>query len=349
MSGLSGWSDLAIVTAMVLFIVALAAHALEWAAANGAAKLVVPGRTTAVRKADRRALVTAGGGVETVDGRADLADDTDSDTADSDIDSDTDAEADAAARAERRVELFGRLGLNITVIALACNILGVVFRGIAGQRAPWGNMYEFTITAVAMIVLAYVVMAFRFQMRWLGLIVTLVAAIGLGLAREVFYVQVAALVPALHSVWFIIHIVAAAIAGAAFNLGAIASILYLVKARKERRESVSGYWAKLPSSQRLDALAYRMNAFAFPLWTFAVAAGAVWAQYAWGRFWGWDPKETWALVTWVIYACYLHARATAGWKGGRAATIAIVGVASFWFNFIGVNILFSGLHSYAGI
>jgi len=348
----SGWSDLAIVTAMVLYIVALAAHAAEWAAANGAAKLVVPGRARSTAERRQRSLVAAG-----ANGPGVSADDVDLNDGPS-VERSRDDEADGgdvvddterAERAERRVELFGRLGLNITVIALACNILGVVFRGVAAQRAPWGNMYEFTITAIAFIVLAYVVLAFRFQMRWLGLLVTLVAAIGSGLAREVFFVQVAPLVPALHSVWFIIHIVAAAIAGAAFNLGAVASILYLIRARKERRETLSGYWTKLPNSQRLDAIAYRMHAFAFPLWTFAVAAGAVWAQYAWGRFWGWDPKETWALVTWVIYACYLHARATAGWKGGRAAVIAIIGVASFWFNFIGVNMLFSGLHSYAGI
>ena len=90
-------------------------------------------------------------------------------------------------------------------------------------------------------------------------------------------------------------------------------------------------------------------AFAFPIWTFAIIAGAIWAEAAWGRYWGWDPKETWALVTWVIYACYLHARSTAGWRGTKAAVIAIVGLTSFWFNFIGINLLVSGLHSYAGI
>jgi cytochrome c-type biogenesis protein CcsB len=105
----------------------------------------------------------------------------------------------------------------------------------------------------------------------------------------------------------------------------------------------------VPSAQRIDVLCYRFHAFAFPLWTFTVAAGAIWAEYAWGRYWGWDPKETWALVTWIIYACYLHARSTAGWKGKKAAALAILGLASFWFNFIGINLLVSGLHSYAGV
>jgi cytochrome c-type biogenesis protein CcsB len=179
--------------------------------------------------------------------------------------------------------------------------------------------------------------------------VTLLATVGNGLAVTVFYVAVAPLVPALHSVWFVIHIVAAAIAGAAFNVGGVASILYLLKKRAEDRGRVRGYLALLPSAQRIDVLCYRFHAFAFPLWTFTVAAGAIWAEYAWGRYWGWDPKETWALVTWVVYACYLHARSTAGWKGQKAAVLAIIGLASFWFNFIGVNLLVSGLHSYAGV
>ena len=152
-----------------------------------------------------------------------------------------------------------------------------------------------------------------------------------------------------HAVWFVIHIIAAATAGAAFNIGAIAAILYLVRTRAEARGDVRGYLARIPSAETLDRVSYRFHAFAFPLWTFTIAAGAIWAQYAWGRFWGWDPKETWSLVTWIIYAVYLHARATAGWKGRRAAVVAIIGLASFWFNFIGINLLVSGLHSYAGI
>jgi len=192
-------------------------------------------------------------------------------------------------------------------------------------------------------------MVWRLGLRWLGLPVTLLAAIGNGLAVTVFYVAVAPLVPALHSVWFLIHIVAAAISGATFNIGGALSILYLFKKRAEDRGKVDGYLTRLPSASRIDLITYRLHAFAFPLWTFTVAAGAIWAEYAWGRYWGWDPKETWALVTWVIYACYLHARSTAGWRGKRAAVIAIVGLASFWFNFVGINLLVSGLHSYAGV
>jgi cytochrome c-type biogenesis protein CcsB len=105
----------------------------------------------------------------------------------------------------------------------------------------------------------------------------------------------------------------------------------------------------LPEEDRLDAMAYRVNAFGFPIWTFAVVAGAIWAQSAWGAYWSWDPKETWALITWIIYAMYLHARVTIGWKGTRATAISFVGYFALTFNFFAVNILFAGLHSYSGL
>lgn len=332
---LSGWSNLAIVTATVLYVGAFMLFAAEWASARGLHQLAGPVR-------NRRALVTAaaaGGGERAEGSFCEYAD------AESAADSE---DADSADR-DRRIELFGRMGVAIALIAALANVVGVILRGVAADRAPWGNMYEFTITAMAFIAIAFLVLAMRWQMRWLGLPVALLLAVGNGVAVTVLYVDVAPLVPALHSIWFIIHIVAAAISGAAFNIGGLASILYLIRQRLERTEKVTGYLTKLPHSSKLDVLSYRMLAFGFPLWTFTVAAGAVWAEYAWGRFWGWDPKETWALVTWVIYACYLHARSTAGWKGAPAAWISVLGLVSFWFNFIGVNLLFSGLHSYAGI
>jgi cytochrome c-type biogenesis protein CcsB len=261
---------------------------------------------------------------------------------------------DAATLSERplqspRVELFGRVGVAVTIVAALTHVTGVVLRGIAADRAPWGNMYEFITTSLAIVAIAYLVLAVGYGMRWLGLPVTLLLTIGQGLAVTVFFVQVSALMPALHSVWFVIHIIAAATAGAAFNIGGIASILYLLRTRAEKRGSVRGYLARVPSAEVLDRVSYRTLAFAFPLWTFTIAAGAIWAQFAWGRFWGWDPKETMSLVTWIVYAVYLHARATAGWKGRRAAIVAVIGLFSFWFNFVGINLLVSGLHSYAGI
>jgi len=330
------YSNLALVSSVVVYALAMFAHAAEWAAAR---------RVSVTEKAEPelvnvRASERTEMRPEPPDLRPEPADHPDSgDHRDS-----GDSPASSA-----RVEQFGRMGVALTIIGFLLSVAGVLLRALAAQRAPWGNMFEFTITAMVFIVGVYLIMLWRTGIRWLGLPVTLLAAVGNGLAVTVFYVAVAPLVPALHSVWFLIHIVAAAISGAAFNVGGVMSILYLIKKRAEDRGAVQGYLERLPSSRKIDLIAYRFLAFAFPLWTFTVVAGAIWAEYAWGRYWGWDPKETWALITWVIYAGYLHARSTAGWRGSRAAVIAIIGMASFWFNFIGINLLVSGLHSYAGI
>ncbi|GAA1426697.1 c-type cytochrome biogenesis protein CcsB [Microlunatus lacustris] len=327
------YSSVALVTSVVVYMLAMFAHAGEWAAARSLAP--------AGAAPSRRELVGVGARGETVFGGVEAP------ATPGAADPGPDALEDPGSR--QRVQLFGRIGVSLTVIGFLLSLVGVVMRGVAADRAPWGNMYEFTTTAMVFVVAAYLLMVWKAGIRWLGLPLTLLAAVANGLAVTVFYVAVAPLVPALHSVWFIIHIVAAAIAGAAFNVGGLMSVLYLLKKRAEDRASVRGYLALLPTARRIDLLTYRFHAFAFPLWTFTVAAGAVWAEYAWGRYWGWDPKETWALVTWVIYACYLHARSTAGWRGRKAAAIAILGLASFWFNFVGINLLVSGLHSYAGV
>jgi cytochrome c-type biogenesis protein CcsB len=349
------YSYLCVVSSVVVFLIALTAHAVEWASAR---RLESPAeeKELATVGASGRASA-AGGGSDSAISASTKSDTEDSDAKDSDTrNSDaenSDAEnSDAAAtvdKARHRVEAAGRIGVALTVIAFLLSVAGVVLRGLAADRLPWGNMFEFTTTAIVFVVGIYLALVWRSGMRWLGLPLTLLAAIGNGLAVTVFYVAVAPLVPALHSVWFIIHIVAAAVSGAAFNIGGVLAILYLVKQRSQRLGRPGGYLERLPDLRRLDLLGYRFLAFAFPLWTFTVAAGAIWAEYAWGRYWGWDPKETWALVTWVIYACYLHARATAGWKGTRVSVIAIIGLASFWFNFVGINIFVSGLHSYGGL
>jgi cytochrome c-type biogenesis protein CcsB len=324
------YSNLALVSSAVVYMLAMFAHAAEWAAA----------RKLSVAEPAERELAAVTTTPETSEMRPEPAEMRPQPVEGQD-------QPDLAA--SRRVEQFGRMGVALTIIGFLLSVAGVITRALAADRAPWGNMFEFTITAMVFIVGVYLIMVWRAGVRWLGLPVTLLAAIGNGLAVTVFYVAVAPLVPALHSVWFLIHIVAAAISGAAFNVGGVMSILYLIKKRAEDRNTVHGYLERLPSSRKIDLIAYRFLAFAFPLWTFTVVAGAIWAEYAWGRYWGWDPKETWALVTWVIYAGYLHARSTAGWRGTRAAVIAIIGLASFWFNFVGINLFVSGLHSYAGI
>ena len=317
------YSNLAMVTTWLFYLLAMALFGVEWAMARR-----LPAETREAAEKPAAALVGAG----PIEGPV--------------IRSRVDPQPGPAPETSDR---WGRMALALAGVGLLSNLVGVVLRGIAANRFPWGNMYEFTITTVAFIVVIFVVFAVRFRMRWLGLPVMLLATVATGLAVEVFYVAVADLVPALHSVWFVVHIVAASFAGAMFNVAGVLSALYLLRRRADEKGTTRGWLAQLPTPRRLDLWAYRATAIGFPLWTFAIAAGAVWAQYAWGRFWGWDPKETFSLITWVVFAAYLHARLTAGWKGGGAATIALIGVGCFWFNFIGVNLLFSGLHSYAGI
>jgi cytochrome c-type biogenesis protein CcsB len=325
------YSNLAFVSSVVVYVLAMFAHAAEWAAARRLGGAQGERELVNVAAAELNSELSSTR-AEPVDARNEPV-----------------SSLEESSSRSRRVEQFGRIGVALTIIGFVLSVAGVLFRALAAHRAPWGNMFEFTTTAMVFIVGVYLIMVWRAGVRWLGLPVTLLAAVGNGLAVTVFYVAVAPLVPALHSVWFLIHIVAAAISGAAFNVGGVMSILYLIKKRAEDRDKVHGYLQRLPSSRKIDLIAYRFLAFAFPLWTFTVVAGSIWAEYAWGRYWGWDPKETWALVTWVIYAGYLHARSTAGWRGSKAAVIAIVGLASFWFNFIGINLLVSGLHSYAGV
>ncbi|WP_432558614.1 c-type cytochrome biogenesis protein CcsB [Granulicoccus sp. GXG6511] len=324
MDALGQYSMLAMVTAAVIYLFAVFAHAAEWAAARNAGAVVT--------KTKGRVPVLVGGAP------AELSD------AEFAEPVDEPAEPESA---KQRTNLFGRIGIALTSVALASQIVAVVLRGMAADRLPWGNMYEFTSTSLVFVVAVYLVMALKFGQRWLGLPVAMLSTIGLGLAVTVFYVDVAPLVPSLHSAWFLFHILAATVAGAAFTLSGLSAILYLLRRRAEMGGVVRGYLAKVPSSDALDRFTYVMSAFAFPLFTFVIAAGSIWAQYAWGRYWGWDPKETWSLVTWAIYAAYLHARSTAGWKGKPAAIIAIVGAVSFWWNFVGINLLVSGLHSYA--
>jgi cytochrome c-type biogenesis protein CcsB len=252
--------------------------------------------------------------------------------------------------AEGRSDVAGGVGFSLTVLTWLVLLAGVVSRGLAAERVPWGNMYEFGCVAILVAITAYIVLVRVWSIEWVGPIITGFGTVVLG-ASMLVYVPAGPLVPALHSYWLVIHVLGAIIAGSAFLVGAAASALYLVKARAEvntPEEDRSGFLWRIPSSAAIDQVAYRVHAFAFPIWTFAaLIAGPIWAQYAWGRYWGWDPKEVWAFITWTVYAGYLHARATAGWKGKAASILALVGFATFVFNFVGVNLFVGGLHSYA--
>ena len=247
---------------------------------------------------------------------------------------------------------WANVGMSLTWLSFAMLLLGVVLRGIWAGRVPWGNMYEFSITAALGILGVFLVLSIGRDLRWLGLFVVIPALLTLGLAVTVLYTEAAQLVPALKSYWLVIHVSAAIICSGAFTLAAATAGLSLLRSRAERRAAgadVTGWLARVPSADRLRTMTNRIIAFTFPLWTFAVVAGAIWAENAWGRYWGWDPKETWAFITWVVFAAYLHARSTAGWRGDRASWIVIAGWLAFMINYFGVNIFVNSLHSYAGM
>ncbi|MEZ0160066.1 c-type cytochrome biogenesis protein CcsB [Streptomyces althioticus] len=259
---------------------------------------------------------------------------------------------------DERGDLYGRIAISLTVLAFALAFGGVLTRALSVERAPWGNMYEFNITFSTTAVGVYLLLlALKKNVRWLGLFLTTSVLLDLGLAVTVLYTASDQLVPALHSYWLYIHVSTAILCGAVFYVGAFTTVMYLFKDSYENKLAGGGkpgsfatsFLERLPAAASLDKFAYRVNAAVFPLWTFTIIAGAIWAGDAWGRYWGWDPKETWSFITWVAYAGYLHARATAGWKGRKAAYLALLAFGCWLFNYYGVNIFVNGKHSYADV
>jgi cytochrome c-type biogenesis protein CcsB len=322
---LAAFSNNAVMFASIVYVLAFVAHVVEWAA----------GRASVAQPAREAALVEVSSGPAAGE-------------------SPTDVPRPVAGDGER-VERWGRIGVALTVVAVLLHLAALVTRGLGSDpiRVPWGNMYEFTLAGAFGVSAMYLLLGRRYGLRWMGLPVTGFEVVVLMLAVLLLYVPAGPLVPALHSYWLVIHVMAAVVASGAFAVGAIAAALYLVKDRARTRGALrpGGYLDRLPDLPALDRLSYRLHAFGFPIWTFAaLVAGPIWAEYAWGRYWNWDPKEVWAFITWVVYAAYLHARATAGWRGRAAAVIALVGFATLLFNFVGINFFFGGgsLHSYAG-
>ncbi len=244
-----------------------------------------------------------------------------------------------------------RIAQALTILYFLLLFAGVVTRGLSAGRVPWGNMYEFSITGALAFTLAYLVASLKFEVQWLGILITFASLLTLGTAVTLLYVPSAPLVPALKSPWLVIHVAAAIISGGVFLLANCIAAAYLILEQVEKkRAGARPEWAvRLPKLETLDQLSYRLVALVFPLWTFAIIAGAIWAEAAWGRYWGWDPKETWSFITWVGYAAYLHARVTAGWRGKRAAWLCLIAGSTFLFNYIYVNIWGTGKHTYSGL
>ena len=249
-----------------------------------------------------------------------------------------------------------RVGVAMTVVAWALHLAADVTRGLAAGRVPWANMYEFALTGTLVITTVYLVVLVvaKHDLRFLGTFVTGLVLVLLGIATVNFYVSVVPLPPALQSAWLVIHVFVATSATGFLALGFALSVVQLLQARRESlvasaKAVKQNFLATLPDSSTLENLAYRVIIIGFILWTFTLMAGAIWAEAAWGRYWGWDTKEVWTFIIWVVYAGYIHARATRGWRGSRSAWLAIIGFSTVLFNFTVVNLFFKGLHAYSGL
>ena len=260
-----------------------------------------------------------------------------------------------ALRAIGQAGSWVRVAMALSVVGVLAHTGAVVTRGLAVHRAPWGNMYEFVTALTCVAALFFLFVMVRYRAWALGVFVLGAVVITLGLTETLIYTAAGQLVPALQSYWLSIHVTAMTLATGIFFVAAVLGGVYLAVDRYTRKVAAgrarpdNGLVRRLPSIEQLDRLTYRTIVFGFPVWTFGVIAGAIWADQAWGRYWGWDPVETWAFITWVLYAAFLHARATAGWRGRRAHYIQLLGFTSLMFNILVVQVFIAGLHSYAGV
>jgi cytochrome c-type biogenesis protein CcsB len=247
--------------------------------------------------------------------------------------------------------LLGRVGIGFTVLALLLHLGTLVTRGVAADRMPWGNMYEFTLSVTFVGTAVWLgLLTRRPGIRHLGLFVALSMVVLLGANGLIAYTPVGPLVPALNSYWFIIHVATIILSSGIFLLGAVPAALFLIRSGYDdgKRRFPYTLGRRVPAAPTLERLTFRLHAFAFPLFTFgALIAGPLWAEASWGRYWGWDPKEVWAFISWIVYAGYLHARATPSVKRTTATWIALIGFLTMLMNLFGVNLFFEGLHSYA--
>jgi cytochrome c-type biogenesis protein CcsB len=257
-----------------------------------------------------------------------------------------------APRTRNLGAVIGRVAVAINWLGLALHLAALVTRGLAAHRMPWGNMYEFIMSVTFVGSAVWLgVLAGKPRIRHLGLFVTLALVVLLGADGLIAYQPVGPLVPALNSYWFVIHVSTIILASGVFLIGAVPATMFLIKNGYDQGKRRFPYTLGRRVSAdptMLERLTFRLHAFAFPLFTFgALIAGPLWAEASWGRYWGWDPKEVWAFISWVVYACYLHARATPSVKRTTATWIALLGFATMLMNLFGVNLFFSGLHSYA--
>lgn len=249
---------------------------------------------------------------------------------------------------EKRV--WAARGMMLAWLGTFLLLASTAARAFSVHRAPLGNMYEFALVGCSFLMLVYVLWALKHDVRWLGAPVTGLTVLFQMLAAVVFYTDASKLMPSLQSYWLSIHVSVATLSIALFSVAFLLHLLYFGQLwRANGREDKLPFMRSVPKADVLDRYAYGVIIVAFPLWTFTLIAGAIWAQEAWGQYWSWDPKEVWTLVIWVLYAAYLHARVTAGWSGRKASYVAVAGYVAILINYGIVNVFFVGMHSYSGM
>lgn len=352
---LEHYSTLALYSAMIVYAIAFVFYVIDFAnrSAEAGAEAAAPAAgSEATGAAATRSVASSGtaasGGTATSDGTVATLTRT-SPPAGRSAGSRGDA-----AQAPRRSRAL-RIGFSLTVLGFLLHLAADIMRGIGAGRVPFANMYEFALTATLSIVLVFLVVQFFVDLRFLGALVTGLAVIFLGVTKVNFYVEIVPLPAALDSYWLIIHILVAVLAVGFLTISFGLSVLQLLQHRREQQLQAGGqiatmrFLGSLPSAARLEDLAYRIAIIGFVFWSFTLIAGAIWAERAWSRYWGWDVKEVWTFVIWVLYAGYIHARATRGWRGTRSAWLCVIAYAAVLFNFTIVNLFFKGLHAYSGL
>lgn len=256
-------------------------------------------------------------------------------------------------------EVLGRIGVGLTWLGFISHGAGIGLRWYESYQlpggvghAPFANFYESVVFFGWTIVLAFLLLDRRLRRRVLGVFVLPLVLICMGWAQLSGRDAIEPLMPALRSSWLTYHVISCFLAYGAFAMSFCVSVMYLLKHSRSGDDRMVGAWQRFlnlfPDQITLDNINYRAVAIGFPIWTVGIVTGAAWANYAWGRYWSWDPKETWSLIVWFIYAAFLHARLTRGWTGRATAWLAIGGFLATLFCYLGVNLLLSGLHSYGG-
>jgi cytochrome c-type biogenesis protein CcsB len=246
---------------------------------------------------------------------------------------------------------LGTLTTYLLTFGLTLHSGGLVIRWLETHQTGYGyvplsNMYESLIFFSWTTILVYLILEFKYRQKIIGVFVTPIAFLAIALTSIIpgIDAKINPLVPALQSNWLTIHVTTCFFGYAAFAVSFGISILYLIRERREARKEVVSKW--LPTASLLDEINYKSIVIGFPMLTLGIITGAAWANYAWGSYWGWDPKETWSLITWFIYAAFLHARFTRDWRGRKTAILSVIGFTAVLFTYFGVNYLISGLHSY---